>query len=95
MGSLLKKFKAVGENIGEKLGALSAEETKKRLDICEACEHFKIDVLGKDFARCDVCGCFMQVKAKFAGLSCPIGKWGKREESKNKPLWNKATKDRE
>lgn len=55
-----------------------AEMSKKRLDICNDCEHF----IKKTF-RCEKCGCFMNYKTLFARSECPIGKWGKEKEEDN------------
>ena len=44
----------------------------KRWDKCLECEH-----LFKPTNTCKKCGCFMKMKTKFAGASCPIGKWDK------------------
>ena len=43
---------------------------KKRMDICEECEHYK-----RYF--CVKCGCVMAVKTKYRSMSCPVGKWNK------------------
>ena len=47
----------------------------RRLDMCKGCEF-----LFKPTNTCKKCGCFMDVKTKFATSSCPIGKWGKEYE---------------
>jgi hypothetical protein len=41
-----------------------------RFDICKACPE-----LIKMTGTCKKCGCFMQVKTKLQGATCPIGKW--------------------
>jgi hypothetical protein len=41
-----------------------------RLAICKTCEFFK-----ERTQRCGKCGCFMKMKTKLSGSSCPIGKW--------------------
>ena len=46
------------------------EEKKRRLSICANCEHFD-----KDRKICKICGCYMQIKAGFRSVGCPIGKW--------------------
>lgn len=64
-------------NLSEVL--VSKEERQLRLLICRACPHYKRGLLGwlgiSRFARCGVCHCFLQVKAKLKGLGCPIDKW--------------------
>jgi len=48
---------------------MASEETvKTRLSTCAACELYKEN-------RCTKCGCFMEAKAKFTALKCPIDKW--------------------
>ena len=93
MGSVLDKLKAVGKDITDKIEILSEEETNKRMDICKKCDKFNTS--NKGYGRCEVCGCFMVIKTKFAQLACPIAKWGKKEDSKNKDLWDKAVKANE
>lgn len=41
-----------------------------RLDICKACDKFK-----ELTQRCSLCGCFMTMKTRLEGATCPIGKW--------------------
>jgi|TARA_R100001594_G_scaffold1363_1_gene5889 hypothetical protein len=41
----------------------------ERMAICRGCKF-----LTPKF-RCTQCGCFMKVKTKIAGMSCPEGKW--------------------
>lgn len=49
------------------------EETReKRFSICKSCDKFN-----KGTKTCQVCGCFMPAKTKFARASCPINKWEK------------------
>lgn len=51
-------------------------EAKRRIEICEACEHFD-----KEKRICKLCGCFMDIKTKMLlpkdenGLT-PDGCWG-------------------
>ena len=40
-----------------------------RMSVCEGCELFT------KHRRCSSCGCFMDVKTKVAGASCPENKW--------------------
>jgi len=56
-------IKSGGENVTE-------EEHKKRLSVCSTCEF-------KKGPRCihSKCGCFIEVKAKWASEHCPIDKW--------------------
>lgn len=41
-----------------------------RLDICRSCPE-----LIKFTLQCKQCGCFMAIKTKLQGATCPIGKW--------------------
>ena len=66
---------------------------RDRLAICRKCPHFnrtglrptcgtpiigeKVKYRGKEFRTC---GCFLDLKVKFANAACPLGKWGKRKE---------------
>jgi len=52
---------------------VSSDISQSRLDICESCENFNNDT-------CNICGCFMPAKVKFAPTKCPIDKWGIIEE---------------
>lgn len=49
--------------VGEKL-------TAQRIDICQRCSHF-VAVR----RQCDLCGCFVEVKAKLATEKCPDHRW--------------------
>lgn len=40
----------------------------KRIKVCQTCEYYKAFI-------CIKCGCFMPVKTKLKGSSCPVGKW--------------------
>jgi len=42
----------------------------RRLAICRTCPNFRPRT-----ARCGLCGCFMQIKARLRGSKCPAGKW--------------------
>ena len=46
----------------------SDEERNFRVLACSTCEH-------KRGARCDLCGCFINYKAKLKSSTCPIGRW--------------------
>jgi len=43
---------------------------KERLVVCHECDHYIED---KD--QCDVCLCFMSIKASFEAMDCPLGRW--------------------
>ena len=44
------------------------EEKRRRLSICDSCEH-------KRRSKCNLCGCFINYKAKLKNSECPLGKW--------------------
>ena len=46
------------------------EEFNKRIGMCKSCPFF-INIT----KQCSRCGCFMNLKAKMAHASCPIGNW--------------------
>lgn len=45
---------------------------KERLDVCHSCDHYV-----EDSDQCDVCLCFMSIKASFEAMDCPLDKWEK------------------
>lgn len=46
------------------------ELTEIRLKVCSDCPR-----LFKPTYTCKECGCFMKIKTKILGASCPLGKW--------------------
>jgi hypothetical protein len=52
-----------------KNGTLDDASARARFDICKQCPFLK------DSKQCRKCGCFMNIKVKVKGASCPIGKW--------------------
>ena len=77
-----RKIGVMGQikNIGKALTSVAAGYALKvskdayieRIDRCKQC-----DKLNHASMRCNVCGCFIQVKAKYKGefFECPEGKW--------------------
>lgn len=61
--AILKYVKSGAENVDEDL-------FKERVAICQTCEYFE----GR---RCKICGCFVDLKAKWAVQSCPVNNWEK------------------
>lgn len=58
------------------------ELAKKRIAICEECEHFKpksrtcgTPILGDTIGDKKTCGCFMDAKTKLSFSRCPFDKW--------------------
>ncbi len=50
---------------------LSEDELKtERMKICSVCEHFQ-----PALRKCDICGCFMEIKSRILQAECPINKW--------------------
>lgn len=72
--SLLQKAANFGRAITQHLAAglphTDEATVARRLSICQVCEYF-------DATRtaCRKCGCYMEVKVKWAEQKCPIGKW--------------------
>lgn len=48
----------------------SDEKTNFRMNICANCKSFD-----KTSSRCNLCGCFMNIKVRLDASSCPIKKW--------------------
>ena len=58
------------------------ELAKKRIEICEKCEHFKnpprtcgTPIIGDQVGDKRTCGCFMDAKTKISFSRCPLNKW--------------------
>lgn len=49
---------------------VTQDEQNKRLDICDECDH-----LYTEAARCNLCGCYVKVKAWMSTEHCPQEKW--------------------
>lgn len=60
--------KALGSFIADGLTTVSTEEYERRLSICDTCEH-------RADNRCNLCGCFLELKAKGRAFDCPANKW--------------------
>lgn len=41
-----------------------------RMDVCRMCDRYS-----ERRKRCKECGCFLEVKVKFASSECPLNKW--------------------
>jgi hypothetical protein len=69
--NLLGSAKDIASGALSGKGVLVDEEVyNTRMNICAACPSFKPET-----KRCAECGCFMEAKARFKNVSCPIGKW--------------------
>jgi tetratricopeptide (TPR) repeat protein len=64
----LSATKAMANFMGTGFKVASPELQQKRLQTCATCEHFT-------GMRCQICGCFIQVKSRMLSEDCPIGKW--------------------
>lgn len=49
-------------------GRVSKDEYKSRLTTCHSCEHL-------DDKSCGLCGCYVNLKAKWSTEDCPKNKW--------------------
>jgi Family of unknown function (DUF6171) len=73
------KWQQYKENLGDtrpwdminpKTEYVEESEAESRYNICKSCP--ELIALTK---QCKKCGCFMALKTKLSGASCPIGKW--------------------
>lgn len=53
----------------EEFYANKEKNSSDRLAICKICTHLK------SINRCELCGCFVNIKTRIFWASCPIGKW--------------------
>jgi hypothetical protein len=49
---------------------ISKEQYKKRIEICTTCEHFN-----PNLNKCNLCKCFLLLKALLKEQECPEKKW--------------------
>jgi hypothetical protein len=64
---MVKSFtKDLAKYISEGAPNVSAKDYAQRVGACEACEHFN-----KEKARCKLCGCLVEYKARWKTTSCP------------------------
>lgn len=43
---------------------------EERLEVCRGCEFLFAPTM-----TCKKCGCFMLIKSRLTGSTCPVGKW--------------------
>jgi tetratricopeptide (TPR) repeat protein len=60
--------KAMANFVGSGFKTTPPDVQRKRLQTCAACEHHT-------GLRCQICGCFTNVKSRLLHEDCPIGKW--------------------
>ena len=68
MGAVLDRLRSLSNFAS--LPIASDVVIEERIAICESCEFYI-----KSTTNCKKCGCFMKIKTKFDGMSCPIEKW--------------------
>jgi len=68
-------FRNMFESARRKMRYVGDEAKDARLAICKSCEHYT------SYGQCMQCGCYMPMKARFAGSECPIQKWGVKEDA--------------
>lgn len=66
------------------------EVQERRIALCESCKHFRkksrtcgTPIVGNKIGNKRLCGCFMDVKTKLSFSTCPLGKWGDFQVSKD------------
>lgn len=60
---------AIIQHVRHGLPMVTDEVYKQRIGVCEACDKFNAD------KTCQICGCNMEIKARWGEQECPIGKW--------------------
>ena len=58
---------------------MTAEE---RIQVCDNCPELKGSL---PWARCGVCGCFVEAKARIPISECPLGKWNAEPAEEQRP----------
>jgi len=67
----IESAKTVAKNAMEgKDLTVSEQSFNSRMECCGKCDKHV-----KSLNQCGECGCFLAVKAKLAGMKCPLGKW--------------------
>lgn len=69
MGLTLKDI-AVKILSGELPPLADSELADERVKICKPCAHYR-----PMLHQCDLCGCFLELKAKLLQAVCPINRW--------------------
>lgn len=72
--TILQKIKNASNSIvnhaKDGFASVSDDVQKERMSICRSCEFFD-----KSKITCLKCGCYLNIKTKWASESCPEGKW--------------------
>jgi len=71
----IESFKKFSSDVGQTLTThnsimSSQEDFENRMQICSECPEFN-----PEQKRCYLCGCYMELKAKFTASKCPASKW--------------------
>ena len=59
-------------DVREASATTPGERTRRRLDTCSRCPQILRGFVGD---RCNLCGCFLALKARLASQACPAGHW--------------------
>jgi len=68
---------AAARHVQNGMASVSAAQKESRMSICRACEFFN-----NAKVTCSRCGCYLNIKTKWASESCPEGKWTSEKLSK-------------
>lgn len=72
---MIEKLISFNESLNNYINSEQPEVTDqvffRRMVVCKDCEFYK-----KTLSRCDKCGCFLHIKARWATEKCPLDKWG-------------------
>lgn len=63
-------YRAVKGLFSVKPTFVTEEVACKRLEVCEKCPFFI-----SEYRQCDVCSCFVDLKAQLSTETCPEGRW--------------------
>lgn len=66
-------IKALYTHIKSGAKQVDSETLKERREICNNCEHNDFNPLFRQ--KCELCGCKISLKTKWADQSCPIQRW--------------------
>ena len=73
-GQIKSASSAVSKFVKSGLSITPQDELDKRLSLCQTCEWWDSEALGKT-GRCKKCGCSTWAKLRMATEKCPLGKW--------------------
>jgi hypothetical protein len=60
--------RALADFVADNCRTATAEEYRRRLEICDGCGYRRAN-------RCLKCGCRLSLKARGRAFKCPLGKW--------------------